>query len=143
MTLVQMQRLAKEYQDASLALRKLGRPGAPLSFAPFRLTAIHAVELYLSAYLLGHGHQWPAVRRLQHDLAERARLAVEGGLNLREKTKKHLHDLDAGREYVHSRYAPELVPTMTQVNRLEATLKEVATKVRKASTVSPAGAALA
>lgn len=48
-------RLADEYRAAAVALRLQGRNRDPSSWAPFRLTAIHAVELYLNALLRAAG----------------------------------------------------------------------------------------
>ncbi|MGX5805919.1 hypothetical protein ACWGS9_32600 [Bradyrhizobium sp. Arg314] len=41
---------------------QLGRSGKPLTQAPFRLSAIHAIELYLTALLL-HGHSPNQIRK--------------------------------------------------------------------------------
>lgn len=38
----------------------------------------------------------------------------------------------SSREYLITRYGPELASTLSQINRLSATLEEVATKVRLA-----------
>ncbi len=127
-----MRALAHEYRKASDVLLGLGRRGAPLSRAPFRLTAIHAIELYLNAFLLERGHPAAFIRGLQHNLSERAELALSGGLSLRKRTAEHLRSLSAGREYLTSRYAPERSETMSQINRLMATLEEVANKVSAA-----------
>jgi len=122
-------RLADEFRDAAKVIEKLGRPGDPVSRAPFRLNAIHAIELYLNALLLHAGHESGLVRGLQHDLAIRADLASQVGLLLRQRTLAHLHTLASTREYLLSRYAPEAHRTLSQLNRLSATLDEVATKV--------------
>lgn len=130
-TPAQIEALADEYRKASMVLLDLGRRGAPLSRAPFRLTAIHAIELYLNAFLLTRGHAPAEIRALQHNLWKRADLAIAFGLNLRKRTAEHLRSLSAAREYLVSRYGPELSATMSQINRLEATLNEVANKVTK------------
>jgi hypothetical protein len=132
-----VQALADEYRKASQVLLALGRRGAPLTRAPFRLTAIHAVELYLNAFLLRRGHAPGQIRGLQHDLWARAELALAGGLSLRKRTAEHLRSLSAGREYLSSRYGPELAATMSQINRLVATLEEVANKVTKVTALTP------
>ena len=44
----QIHRLAEEYRRAAQLLRTQQRQGDPLSLAPCRLTAIHAIELYLN-----------------------------------------------------------------------------------------------
>ncbi|MEQ1492000.1 MAG: hypothetical protein ABL932_15770 [Terricaulis sp.] len=137
-TPAQVQALADEYRKATRVLLELGRRGAPLTYAPFRLTAIHAVELYLNAFLLRGGHAPGEIRRLQHDLWARAELALAGGLQLRKRTSAHLRSLNAKREYLASRYGPELAATMSQINRLGATLEEVATKTTKAGAIPSA-----
>lgn len=63
--------LAEEYRKAAGVLLELGRRGEPLSRAPYRLNAIHAIELYLNAQLLIANIAPAQVRSLQHDLAVR------------------------------------------------------------------------
>ena len=123
--------LAEEYRRAARALLGLGRTGAPLSRAPYRLTAIHAIELYLNALLLIEGMDAPRVRSLQHDLAARAKLALASGLALRSRTAAHLEAMEKGREYLVSRYGTDQESTLSQINRLHATLEEIGEKVRK------------
>jgi hypothetical protein len=123
-------RLADEYRRAAGALVELGRRGDPLSRAPYRHAAIHAIELYLNALLLHAGHAPAAVRRLQHDFSARADLSIRSGLALRKRTATHLKTMAASREHLVTRYGPELTSTLSQLNRLAATLEEVATKVR-------------
>ena len=121
--------LADEYRRASNGLYELRRKRRPLSLAPSRLTAIHAIELYLTAMLLSRGHQASEIRAFGHDLSKRAAIAQTLGLNLRKRTLDHLGALSANREYLVSRYAPELVGVASsQINRLLATLNEVAEK---------------
>lgn len=121
--------LAEEYRKAALVLLQMGRRGEPLSRAPFHLSAIHAIELYLSALLVHAGHKPATIRGMQHDLSVRAQLAVASGLKLRKRTAAHLSAMTGNREYVVTRYAPETTATVSQVNRLTATLDEVASKV--------------
>jgi HEPN domain-containing protein len=122
--------LAREYQMAARTLLLNARRGKPLSSAPARLCAIHAIELYLNAFLLSLGDTPEQIRSRRHDLAERARLALDHGLKLRKKTAEHLDRLSQDREYLVSRYGPELASTLSEVNRLMATLEEVAKKVQ-------------
>jgi hypothetical protein len=75
------------------------------------------------------------IRGLQHNLQARAERALAAGLNLRKRTAEHLRRLSEGREYLASRYGAELAATLSQTNRLLATLEEVATKVAKAATI--------
>jgi hypothetical protein len=100
-----------------------------MSRAPCRLLAIHAVELYLNALLLYLGHEPSRIRKMQHDLAERAKLAITGGLQLRKRTAEHLSAMVGNREYLVIRYGTDMTATISQINRLTATLTEVAEKV--------------
>ena len=120
--------LADEYRFAAQLLVQNGRPGEPRSRAPFRMVAIHAVELYLNAFLLQSGHSAGQVRGLQHNLAARAELAVERGLVLRKRTREHLHSMSQSREFLLTRYVPSGT-SLSEINRLQATLTEVAQKV--------------
>jgi hypothetical protein len=123
--------LAHEYRQAAVHLSSLGRPSEPLSRAPFRLAAIHAIELYLNAFLLKRGHPASEIRGLQHNLAERVKLSASYGLYLRIRTAQHISDLAENREYLVTRYGPEMTSSASQLNRLTATLVEVSNKVSK------------
>lgn len=123
--------LADEYCRAAQTLLEDGRKGNTLSRAPSRLCAIHAIELYLNAFLLHLGDKPGKIRSRNHDLAERAGLALESGLILRKRTAEHLIAMTRRREYVVSRYSPETLSTLSQINRLVATLNEVGKKVRE------------
>lgn len=127
----QIYMLAHEYRNAAIHLAALGRPYEPLSRAPFRLAAIHAIELYLNAFLLKRGHPASEIRGLQHDLAERVVLAASYGLQLRVKTAQHINDLAANQEYLVTRYGPEMTESASKLNRLTATMEEVCNKVSK------------
>ena len=127
-TPAQILALADEYRNAAKLLRTLGRRGKPLSYAPFRSASIHAIELYLNAFLQHRGYSPGTVRGLQHDMAKRAELSKAAGLGLRAKTERHLHTVGAYREYLVSRYDPEPVD-LSQINQLESTLAEIAEKI--------------
>lgn len=120
--------LADEYRRAADALLQTRRRGKPLSCAPYRLVAIHAIELYFNALLLAAGHPSARLRGLHHDLAARIEFALSAKLKLRKRTLAHLHSLSETREYLITRYDPAGSAT-SQLNRLAATLKEVADKV--------------
>lgn len=122
-------RLANEYRQAAIVIAGLGRRGDSISRAPYRMTAIHSVELYLNAYLLSAGHEPTRIRGLQHDMAARTDMCLASGLILRQRTVAHLRALAVNREYLVTRYGPELTSTLSQINRLAATLNEVATKI--------------
>lgn len=126
----QVMRLAGEYRAAAALLWDARRRRAPLSLAPYRFVAIHAVELYLNAYLQAQGHAPKAVRGMQHNFAARSELAIRAGMKLGVRTRLHLQSLD--REYVICRYGPEQLETMSQLTRLNATLDEIANKVEAA-----------
>lgn len=125
-------KLAGEYRGAAETLRPTGRRRAPLSYWPYRLLAIHAIELYLSAYLLERGQTTADIRSLQHNLAERTDRAVKSGLKLKKLTADHLRRMTDNREYLVARYETEPAGGLSQLNRMEATLKEVAKKVEAA-----------
>jgi hypothetical protein len=92
------------------------------------MVAIHSLELHLNALLIAAGHPTAKVRGLQHDFATRTDLAITAGLRLRARTILHLKSLSETREYLITRYDPALSAT-SQLNRLAATLEEVAEKV--------------
>lgn len=126
---VELFMLAQKYHAATLALG-LDRPGRKqLSRSPARLCALHAIELYLSAFLRKTGDPPEAVRGYCHDLARRADCAASRGLVLRKRTRAHLKRVTQEREYLVSRYGPEMLANVSQGNRLLATLDEVARKV--------------
>lgn len=120
--------LAGQYKQAAALLRQQGKPRKPMSWAPFRLCAIHAIELYLSAFLLHEGYKQDDVYGLGHDLAKREERARKKGLELRVKTKNHLAQMRDNREYLSSRYTPQMT-TKSEINRMEATLEQVAKHV--------------
>lgn len=127
----QLLELAKEFRSAAQELLDRGKKGKPITRAPSRLCANHSLELYLSAYLRHRGMSAKEVRGLQHHLGRRGQLVREKGLILRKATEEHLGQMTDGREYLVMRYGPELTPTVTQINRLFATLDEVAKKVKQ------------
>jgi len=122
-------RLAHEYRRAAETLLEKVRPGDPISRVPARLCALHAIELYLSAFLLHRGTPAEKVRSHSHNLAARATLATDSGLMLRKLTAAHLATTTDNREYLISRYAPDMVKKLSETNRLMATLNEVGKKV--------------
>ena len=122
--------LADEYRRAAIALMESGRRGEPLSRAPGRLCAMHAIELYLNAFLLAGGTPPEQVRSHFHNLAARTESAIASGLVLRKRTAEHLRKMTEDREYLVSRYGPEMTSTLSELNRLMATLEEVSKKTR-------------
>jgi hypothetical protein len=130
--------LAREYHACANALYASGSKQRPLSRYPFRLLAIHAVELYLNAFLLHKALTASQVRGLQHNLSMRAERA---GLKLRQRTRAHIEILTTNREYLAARYAPDQKQSLSQLNRLHATLTELAKKIEAEIARQPAGAA--
>jgi hypothetical protein len=121
--------LAAEYHSSAKALILNGRPRKPISRAPARLCAIHAIELYLNAFLLSVGDPAETVRAHFHNLADKADSAVGRGLILRKRTSEHLIRMTQDREYLVLRYGPEMAGTLSESNRLMATLNEIGKKV--------------
>ena len=124
----QVLELAHAYRLAAGVLLPTGRRRKPLSRAPYRLTAIQAIELYLNAFLMVRGLTAATLRGMGHDLALRSGLAADAGLKLRKKTVEHLKALSEAREYLIMRYGPELTGNGSPLNRLDSTLAEVASK---------------
>ena len=121
-----LRKLADEFKRAAEALQTIGRSGRAMSYAPYRIAALHAVELYLNALLL---HEGVAAKRLRgngHDCALRARSAATFGLKLDERTLGHLQAMAGDREYLVARYAPEHCGQLTAITRVAATLRQVA-----------------
>ncbi|MBX5135174.1 hypothetical protein HJB80_21330 [Rhizobium lentis] len=120
--------LANAYSRASILLFSEGQKQVALSIAPARMCAIHAIELYLNAFLRHEGVAPEEIRGRMHNLAEPMFVAK---FQLRKRTALHLEAMTAKREYLISRYAPERASEHTEWNRLTATLKEVMAKVGK------------
>ena len=132
-TVEQILGLASEFRNAAISLRALHRKRNALSLAPCRFAALHAIELYLNARLLLSGSDPKVVRGLQHNFAARTEKVAASGLVLRKRTAQHLSQLAGNREYLVARYSPEMATTLSQINRLMATLHEVATKIEGAA----------
>jgi hypothetical protein len=123
--------MAVAYHEAAKTLLPSGKKGNHHSRAPWRLVAIHAVELYLNALLLYFGQTAAEIRGLQHDMGSRAERAITKGLVLRKRTASHLATIGTNREYLMVRYSPEPTATLSQITRLNATLEELSEKVTK------------
>ncbi len=114
--------LAAQFRDAAV---KLGEASPKSAQLPLRLLALHSIELYLNALLLAKGLGHTTIHGLQHDLGERSRIAIHAGLVLRKRTVTHLVALSA------LRYAHEHSATLSQTNRMLATLDELSQKVQR------------
>ncbi|MCA1494649.1 hypothetical protein I6F11_27630 [Ensifer sp. NBAIM29] len=121
--------LARQYKAAANLLEESSQRGLQTCRIPGRFLALHSIELYLNAFLLAKGLEPKIIRGLQHDIAERSRRAVDAGLVLRKRTTKHLETLTSNREYLVARYGPDGATTLSQVNRVMATLEELSQKV--------------
>lgn len=121
--------MAETFRAGAIHLLRVKPLSRQKSCAPYRLLAIQAIELYLNAYLLKCGHQPPTIRGMQHDLAKRAELVRAAGMILKLKTDQHLKSLSANREYLVSRYGSPDTNSLSQLNRLQATVEEVREKV--------------
>jgi hypothetical protein len=134
---ISIRMLADEYRRAATLLRDNGYRGHSMSWAPFRLVAVQAIELYLTAFLLHRGCSTVEIRRMGHDLGARCDVALAAGLTLRKRTCEHLVSLSSSREYLVSRYSPSDLDNASQINRLTATLAEVTHKTAVASAAIP------
>jgi hypothetical protein len=121
--------LAEAYRQGAESLFSIGGQKSSLSRLPYRFIAIHAIELYLNAFLQAQGHLPKEIRGLQHNLAARTDRALKAGLKLRARTAEHLRTLTKDQEYLVARYSAKQVSPVSPLNRLEATLREVAKKV--------------
>ncbi len=134
----EMLRFAETYHRSALRLLEESRGGDAIACAPGRFCAVHAIELYLDAFLRALGESPGRLRAQGHDLRMRAALAMERGLALRAKTRLHLIRLTLDREYLVLRYGPDRASSVSELNRLTATLAEIARKVREVSATPPA-----
>lgn len=123
--------LAGHYRTAALMLGERTPRGKALSHIPRRFLALHSIELYLNAFLLAKGLEPKTIRGLQHDIGERSSRAIGAGLILRKRTARHLETLSSNREYLVTRYGPEMTTTLSQVNRVMATLEELSQRSRR------------
>lgn len=123
-------RLAGCYARAALRAQPVTN-GNQVNSAPSRLLLIHAIELYLTAYLRHCGVPHGDMLTLNHKLHERALRARENGLPLGDKTLRRLENVDNRQEYKAVRYAPAAYQ-QSPVNQLESILIDVQRKLEKA-----------
>lgn len=125
--------LADEYASAAARLLAESRGRKRLARNPAHLCAIHAIELYLNAYLLHRGQPPELVRAMQHGVDRKAELAVSLGLLLTKRAAVHLAGISAAREYLVVRYAPSTpLESLSPSNRHMAIVGELARKVKAA-----------
>ncbi len=120
--------LATRYRDAA---NTLGEGVSKPNHLPRRLLALHSIKLYLDALLLANGLDRETIRGFEGDFNERTRIAMDIGLVLRKRTAAHLATLSSNREYLAVSYGSETTATLSQMNRVMATLDELSLKVRK------------
>jgi hypothetical protein len=125
----QLRLLAAHYANAALACENLPTKQKGLALTPYRLLAIHAIELALNALLLHNHISPPEIRGLRHNLDERFSIAQKFGLSLRAKTVLHIKEMTEKHEYLVLRYDIESSMKVSHLNRLQATLNEVSRKV--------------
>jgi hypothetical protein len=129
--------LADEYYGAAMVLIGQEDPLRLSMFAPARLCVLHAIEVYLNAFLLFHLMTPQEIRGFQHGLIQRTEAARSRGLVLKAKTHKNLAKLEASREYLLVRYSPERGDEMIELPRLFSTLDDVTRQVRTAILQQP------
>jgi hypothetical protein len=122
--------LAEGYRRTAQRLLE-ERPMAWRSEAPGRLCGVHAIELYLNAFLLDRGLTPEEIRASGHDLGRKAGMTAAAGLTLKRRTARHLETMTEEREYLGLRYDPDMTSS-SQINRVLATLDEVSGKVKQA-----------
>jgi hypothetical protein len=66
--------------------------------APGRLCGVHAIELYLNAFLIDCGFTQEEIRASGHDLGKKAGMAAAAGLILKRRTARHLETMTEDRE---------------------------------------------
>ncbi len=128
-TVVDILALAEQYQCAAHTLLAIRQKKRPLSTAPGRHCALHAIELFLNAVARQNGASAANVRAQYHAVDDPK---IVTALGLRKKTHMHLSALTRDREYLVIRYAPDMMSDMSEINRLTATLDEVARKAKAA-----------
>ncbi|MEM9581255.1 MAG: hypothetical protein AAF891_11260 [Pseudomonadota bacterium] len=116
--------LANAYEQSAITLLKQREIGIDTE-SPARFCAIHAIELFLNAYLRSEGVAPQVIRKRMHDLSADD---FCDALKLRRGTVAHLTALTQGREYLRARYAPDQAQNLSQITRLLATLGEVQQK---------------
>lgn len=80
--------------------------------------------------MLHEGDPPEKIRGYLHNLSDRIKPEIKEALRLRKRTADHLIKMMEKREYLIARYGPELVFSLSEVNRMQATLEEVANKVK-------------
>ena len=125
-------RLANHYRGAANDLLRLVEEKGARRVAPCRLCAVHAIELYLNAFLLKLGH--PPERHPR----QRPRPRRAGGARQRRRSRAPAADGDppgdddAMAASISCCATTRAWPRLAPLNRLWATLDEIARKVTSA-----------
>ena len=109
-----------------------GQPDARPPSYPGTEASVGTVVSLADAYWDAAHRLLPQIEKGRGVSSERTRLAVEKGLSLRRRTAEHLIRLSDQRDYLVVRYGPEQLGDLSEINRMFATLKEIAEKVRAA-----------
>jgi len=72
--------------------------------APVTFLFCHGIELYLKAFLRGHGKSLADLKKLNHHVANLARVAIETGLPLVPEQKEILSHIDDADVAIEARY---------------------------------------
>lgn len=123
--------LAKHYQNAAELLSRPDGKCNAMRFQPYRLNALQAIELCLSAYLRQKGVNPKELRGFNHEFSRRAEEAINKGLSLKKRTILHLGKLSDDDEYLNVRYNPA-PKQLSELTRIKATLDELFEKTAKA-----------
>ena len=124
--------LARSY--AAAARRLLSTKPMPklVARAPAHLCAVHAIELYLHAFLKHRGTIHSELRSMHHNVADMLDRAVKEGLVVDARTVEHIGRLVGKREYLVSRYAPDRLADLSHPDRILASLKAIGDHVPSA-----------
>lgn len=119
--------LAEVYHQAAIELFENADRRTAISYAPARLCSLQSIELCLNAFLRHSGASCGEIRARRHGLVDETFIQT---LRLKKKTAAHLETLTEQREYLLTRYAPDLVSEQSALTRLRATLNEVMQKTK-------------
>jgi hypothetical protein len=135
-TAQQLLELADQYFNAALTTRaKQVKPRQRLTWAPTRLLYVHAIELYLNAWLRKKNVANATLRGMKHSLSERYNEAARLGLTLPDSAQRNLVQVEHENAYVVVRYGPERLRELSNPMQLEGSLIAVRKAVLSAFTV--------
>lgn len=132
--------LARIYAACASDLAAAVVGGGVARQAPARFCAVHAVELYLNAYLRHCGMPGAELRRMCHDQSARLMHAMARGLRLPNGTALHIIRMSEDRDYLRLRYELSAAATLAPMTRIAATLRDVGAAVDAALAIPPPSA---